>query len=101
MLIFKVAKFVLKHPLLTHGARQLVHKKLRPPKEASPMKQKVRGHAFRLVGLILGIIGATVSITSWACIRHACASIVRKGKISDEIHEGRNAEQGRPHPAQA
>lgn len=25
MLIFKVAKFVLKHPLLTHGARQLVH----------------------------------------------------------------------------
>ena len=22
MLIFKVAKFVLKHPLLTHGARQ-------------------------------------------------------------------------------
>ena len=106
MLIFKVAKFVLKHPLLTHGARQLVHKKLRPPKEASPMKQKVRGHAFRLVGLILGIIGATVSITSivfaaLACIRHACASIVRKGKISDEIHEGRNAEQGRPHPAQA
>ena len=62
MLIFKVAKFVLKHPLLTHGARQLVHKKLRPQKEASPMKQKVRGHAFRLVGLILGIIGATVSI---------------------------------------
>ena len=53
MLIFKVAKFVLKHPLLTHGARQLVHKKLRPQKEASPM-----------VGLILGIIGATVSITS-------------------------------------
>ena len=64
MLIFKVAKFVLKHPLLTHGARQLVHKKLRPQKEASPMKQKVRGHAIRLVGLILGIIGATVSITS-------------------------------------
>ena len=24
MLIFKVAKFVLKHPLLTHGARQLL-----------------------------------------------------------------------------
>ena len=64
MLIFKVAKFVLKHPLLTHGARQLVHKKLRPQKEASPMKQKVRGHAFRLVGLILGIIGATVSIAA-------------------------------------
>ena len=57
MLIFKVAKFALRHPLLTHGAKQLVHKKLRP-------KQKVRGHAFRLVGLILGIIGATVSITS-------------------------------------
>lgn len=107
MLIFKVAKFVLKHPLLTHGARQLVHKKLRPPKEASPMKQKVRGHAFRLVGLILGIIGATVSITSivFAALGPASgtpgASIVRKGKISDEIHEGRNAEQGRPHPAQA
>ena len=51
MLIFKVAKFALRHPLLTHGAKQLVHKKLRPKKEASPMKQKVRGHAFRLVGL--------------------------------------------------
>ena len=58
MLVFKVAKFALRHPLLTHGA------KLRSKKEASPMKQKVRGHAFRLVGLILGIIGATVSITS-------------------------------------
>lgn len=30
MLIFKVAKFVLKHPLLTHGARQLVHKNYVP-----------------------------------------------------------------------
>ena len=28
------------------------------------MKHKVRGGAFRLVGLILGIIGAAVSITS-------------------------------------
>ena len=55
MLVFKVAKFALHHPLLTHEAKRL---------EASPMKQKVRGHAFRLVGLILGIIGATVSITS-------------------------------------
>ena len=55
MLVFKVAKFALHHPLLTHEAKRLVHKKLR---------QKVRGHAFRLVGLILGIIGATVSITS-------------------------------------
>ena len=27
------------------------------------MRTKVRDHAFRLVGLILGIIGATVSIT--------------------------------------
>ena len=64
VLVFKVAKFALHHPLLTHEAKRLVHKKLRPKKEASPMKQKVRGHAFRLVGLILGIIGATVSITS-------------------------------------
>ena len=64
MLVFKVAKFALHHPLLTHGAKRLVHKTLRPKKEASPMKQKVRGHAFRLVGLILGIIGATVSITA-------------------------------------
>ena len=64
MLVFKVAKFALKHPLLTHGARKLIHKRFRPKKEAFPMKQKVRGHAFRLVGLILGIIGATVSITS-------------------------------------
>ncbi len=37
MLIFKVAKFVLKHPLLTHGARQLVHKKLRPQKRRHPL----------------------------------------------------------------
>lgn len=28
------------------------------------MKNKIRGGAFRLTGLILGIIGATVSITS-------------------------------------
>ena len=63
MLVFKVAKFALRHPMLTHSA-SLLHKKLRPKQEASPMKQKVRGHAFRLVGLILGIIGATVSITS-------------------------------------
>ena len=58
MLVFKVAKFALRHPLLTHSASRLLHKQLRPKKEASPMKQKVRGHAFRLVGLILGIIGA-------------------------------------------
>ena len=60
MLVFKVAKFALHHPLLTHEAKRLVHKKLRPKKEASPMKQKVRGHAFRLVGLILGIITSIV-----------------------------------------
>ena len=64
MLVFKVAKFALHHPLLAHEAKRLVHNKLRPKKEASPMTQKERGHAFRLVGLILGIIGATVSITS-------------------------------------
>ena len=28
------------------------------------MKKKIRGHGFRLVGLILGIVGATVSITA-------------------------------------
>lgn len=64
MLVFKVARFALHHPLIAHGAKRLVHKTLRPQKEASPMKQRVRGHAFRLVGLILGIIGATVSITA-------------------------------------
>ncbi len=63
MLIFKAAKFALHHPLMAHEARRLLHKKLRPTKEATSMKTKVRGHAFRLVGLILGIIGATVSIT--------------------------------------
>ena len=63
MLIFKVAKFVLKHPLLTHGARQLVHKKLRPKKEASPMKQKVRGHAFRLVMLTVAPMMPRISPT--------------------------------------
>ena len=63
MLLFKAAKFALHHPLMTHEARRLLHKKLRPKKEATPMKTKVRGHVFRLVGLILGIIGATVSIT--------------------------------------
>lgn len=40
-----------------------------PPKpsvfqEVNRMKNKVRGGAFRLTGLILGIIGATVSITA-------------------------------------
>ena len=28
------------------------------------MKKKIRGHGFRLVGLILGIVGATVSVTA-------------------------------------
>ena len=28
------------------------------------MKNKVRGRAFRLVGLILGIVGASVSVTA-------------------------------------
>ena len=28
------------------------------------MKKKIRGHGFRLVGLILGIIGAAVSVTA-------------------------------------
>lgn len=37
MLIFKVAKFVLKHPLLTHGARQLVHKKTTSPQRRHPL----------------------------------------------------------------
>ena len=41
MLVFKVAKFALRHPLLTHSASRLLHKKLRPKKEASPMKQKI------------------------------------------------------------
>ena len=49
MLVFKVAKFALHHPLLTHEAKRLVHKKLRPKKEASPMKQKALGlHQARL-----------------------------------------------------
>ena len=64
MLLFKAAKFALHHPLMTHEARRLLHKKYHPKKEATPMRTKVRGHAFRLVGLILGIIGATVSITA-------------------------------------
>ena len=64
MLIFKAAKFALHHPLMAHEARRLLHKKYHPKKEATSMKTKVRGHAFRLVGLILGIIGVTVSVTS-------------------------------------
>ena len=35
MLVFKVAKFALRHPLLTHSASRLLHKKLRPKKEAT------------------------------------------------------------------
>ena len=50
MLVFKVAKFALHHPLLTHEAKRLVHKKLRPKKEASPMKQKCA--AMRSVWLV-------------------------------------------------
>ena len=34
-MLILMAKFVLKHPLLTHGARQLVHKNYAPQKEAS------------------------------------------------------------------
>ena len=51
MLLFKAAKFALHHPLMTHEARRLLHKKYHPKKEATPMRTKVRGHAFRLVGL--------------------------------------------------
>ena len=80
MLVFKVAKFALHHPLLTHEAKRLVHKKLRPKKEASPMKQKVRGRAFRLVGLILGIIGATVSATAIALSAVGMAKVRRASK---------------------
>lgn len=28
------------------------------------MKKKIRGRGFRVVGLVLGIVGATVSVTS-------------------------------------
>ena len=86
MLVFKVAKFALHHPLLTHEAKRLVHKKLRPKKEASPMKQKARGHAFRLVGLILGIICATVSITSIVF----AALVLHQARLCKHCDKGEN-----------
>ena len=52
------------------------------------MTNKIRGGAFRLTGLILGIVGATVSLT--ACTRRTCARPVKKEKNSNEIHQGGN-----------
>lgn len=59
------------------------------------MTNKIRGGAFRLTGLILGIVGATVSLTAIvfrpsACTRRTCARPVKKEKNSNEIHQGGN-----------
>ena len=37
MLVFKVAKFALHHPLLTHEAKRLVHKKVTTQKRRHPL----------------------------------------------------------------
>lgn len=59
------------------------------------MTNKIRGGAFRLTGLILGIVGATVSLTAivFSTIglhQHTCARPVKKEKNSNEIHQGGN-----------
>ena len=59
------------------------------------MTNKIRGGAFRLTGLILGIVGATVSLTAivFSTIglhqAHLCKT-VKKEKNSNEIHQGGN-----------
>ena len=63
MLIFKVAKFVLKHPLLTHGAVQLVHKNY-VPQRRHPYETESSRSRIPSGGADPGIISATVSITS-------------------------------------
>ena len=61
------------------------------------MKNKVRGGAFRLTGLILGIIGATVSITAivFSAVglhqSHLCKKC-EKGAAFKEPHRGSNGE---------
>ena len=61
---FKLAKLFWR-PMALHILKWLfVPSKPSRFKEVNRMKNKVRGGAFRLTGLILGIIGATVSITS-------------------------------------
>ncbi len=69
MLILKWQKFAVKHPLLTHGARQHCEKgraqKTTSPKGGIPYEtESSRSRIPSWWGLILGIIGATVSITS-------------------------------------
>ena len=61
---FKLAKLFWR-PMALHILKWLfVPSKPSRFKEVNRMKNKVRGGAFRLTGLILGIIGATVSITA-------------------------------------
>lgn len=61
----KLAKWFLRHPLARHIVRRRVAEVFTSnKKEASPMKNKVRGGAFRLTGLILGIVGAVVSVNA-------------------------------------
>lgn len=64
-------------------------------KEGFLMTNKIRGGAFRLTGLILGIVGATVSLTAivFSTIglhqAHLCKTC-KKEKNSNEIHQGGN-----------
>ena len=60
------------------------------------MTNKIRGGAFRLTGLILGIVGATVSLTAIvffrpsACTRHTCARPVKRRRIQMKYTKGRD-----------
>lgn len=61
----KLAKWFLRHPLARHLVRrQLAEVFASNKKEATPMKNKIRGGAFRIAGLVLGIIGAVVSVNA-------------------------------------
>ena len=64
MLTLRLIRSFLRHPILWSMGRKAVGILFRSEKEASPMKNKIRGGAFRLTGLILGIIGAVVAVTS-------------------------------------
>lgn len=85
----KLAKWFLRHPLARHVARRELNKVFTPDKkEASPMKNKVRGGAFRLTGLILGIVGTVVSVNAivFSAIGLRQARLCKKCEKGAEFH---------------
>lgn len=84
----KLAKWFLRHPLARRVVRRQVSELIASKKEASPMKNKVRGGAFRLTGLILGIVGAVVSVNAiiFSSIGLHQARLCKKCEKGAEFH---------------